>query len=198
MQVVWYTNSAVVQQTIEPLLQQWPNATIIFSNTLIANTTLYIDACTTENLQPFIAETHIPILKNAVVTTQVAANTIRCNFWPGFFNGNNKLEVAHANEHFINTVFAAIPWQYSITPNIMGFISARVVSNIINEAFFALEQGVSTKEDIDIAMRLGTNYPFGPFEWAAAIGHSTVVSLLQQLSVQHSKYTPANNLVAMQ
>ena len=49
-------------------------------------------------------------------------------------------------------------------PDIPGFISARVVSMIINEAYFALEEEVSSKEEIDTAMKLGTNYPYGPFD----------------------------------
>jgi 3-hydroxyacyl-CoA dehydrogenase len=41
---------------------------------------------------------------------------------------------------------------------------------IINEAYFALEDNVSTKAETDIAMKLGTNYPYGPFEWGQLIG----------------------------
>ena len=41
---------------------------------------------------------------------------------------------------------------------------------IINEAFLALQEGVSTKEEINTAMKLGTNYPLGPFEWVEKIG----------------------------
>ena len=51
-----------------------------------------------------------------------------------------------------------------------GFITARVIAMIINEAFFALQENVSSKEEIDTAMRLGTNYPYGPFEWTKLIG----------------------------
>jgi Fe2+ transport system protein FeoA len=46
-----------------------------------------------------------------------------------------------------------------------GFIFPRTIVQIINEAYFALEEGVATKEDIDRAMKFGVNYPKGPFEW---------------------------------
>lgn len=47
-----------------------------------------------------------------------------------------------------------------------GFIFPRTIVQIINEAYFALHEGVATKEDIDRAMKFGVNYPKGPFEWA--------------------------------
>ncbi len=47
-----------------------------------------------------------------------------------------------------------------------GFIFPRTIVQIINEAFFALEESVASKEDIDRAMKFGVNYPKGPFEWA--------------------------------
>lgn len=45
-------------------------------------------------------------------------------------------------------------------------VALRVISCIVNEAFLALSEGVATAEDIDRAMKLGANYPKGPFEWA--------------------------------
>ena len=47
-----------------------------------------------------------------------------------------------------------------------GFVFPRTIVQIINEAYFALADGVATKEDIDRAMKFGVNYPKGPFEWA--------------------------------
>jgi 3-hydroxybutyryl-CoA dehydrogenase len=63
---------------------------------------------------------------------------------------------------------------------------------IINEAYFALEAGVSSKKEIDIAMKLGTNYPFGPFEWSEKIGLKKIITLLDTLSVSDSRYTPSS------
>ncbi len=65
---------------------------------------------------------------------------------------------------------------------------------IINEAYFALEADISSKQDIDIAMKLGTNYPHGPFEWCEKIGIKVVYNLLVNLSENNTKYTPCNLL----
>lgn len=76
-----------------------------------------------------------------------------------------------------------------------GFVSARVVSMIINEAYLALAEGVSTKTEINTAMKLGTAYPYGPFEWAEHIGLSNLVLLLQKLSETQVRYQPAGLLL---
>ena len=66
---------------------------------------------------------------------------------------------------------------------------------IINEAFFALEDNVSSKAEIDTAMKLGTNYPFGPFEWAAVMGLENILALLQKLYTTDSRYKPSQLLI---
>jgi 3-hydroxybutyryl-CoA dehydrogenase len=60
-------------------------------------------------------------------------------------------------------------------------VSLRVISCIVNEAFLALSEGVATAEDIDRAMKLGANYPKGPFEWVEEIGARSVVETLDSL-----------------
>ena len=70
-------------------------------------------------------------------------------------------------------------------------MSARVLSAIINEAWFALQENVSTKNEIDTAMKLGTNYPFGPFEWCERIGVNNIYGLLNELAKSDSCYEPA-------
>jgi 3-hydroxybutyryl-CoA dehydrogenase len=70
------------------------------------------------------------------------------------------------------------------------------VSAIINEAYFALEDGVSTKGEIDVAMKLGTAYPYGPFDWAQKIGLNNIATLLQQLAAEQPRYAPCSSLIA--
>ena len=60
-------------------------------------------------------------------------------------------------------------------------VSLRVISCIVNEAFLALSEGVATAEDIDRAMKLGANYPKGPFEWVEEIGARSIVETLDSL-----------------
>ncbi len=61
------------------------------------------------------------------------------------------------------------------------FILARTISMIINEAFFMLEEGVATGDDIDLAMKLGTNFPKGPLELADSIGKYLIGEFLQSM-----------------
>jgi len=61
-----------------------------------------------------------------------------------------------------------------------GFIFPRTIVQIINEAYFALEEGVASREDIDRAMKFGVNYPKGPFEWARN-KEKVVITLLEEL-----------------
>jgi 3-hydroxybutyryl-CoA dehydrogenase len=62
-----------------------------------------------------------------------------------------------------------------------GLVLGRIVSQLVNEAAFALQRGIGTAEDIDTAMRLGFNYPRGPLEWGAAIGYDRVLAVLDAL-----------------
>ena len=62
-----------------------------------------------------------------------------------------------------------------------GLVLGRILAQIVNEAHFAVGQGVATPEDVDVAMRLGFNWPRGPFEWAEAIGPARVVRVLDGL-----------------
>ena len=79
-------------------------------------------------------------------------------------------------------------------PDIAGFITPRIVVSIINEAHIALEEKVSNETEIDTAMKLGTNYPYGPFEWNELIGPEKVYNLLDALSKEHERYRPCELL----
>ena len=67
---------------------------------------------------------------------------------------------------------------FQVVADQAGLVSPRVICMIINEAYYTLEEGTATQKDIDLAMKLGTNYPFGPFEWAERIGLQQVVNVL--------------------
>lgn len=74
------------------------------------------------------------------------------------------------------------------------YIIARVLGAILNESASAFCENVATREDIDIAMLMGTNYPKGPLAWAEEIGHRTVRGVLRGLnaSVAPGRYEPAS------
>ena len=74
-----------------------------------------------------------------------------------------------------------------------GLTFPRILSLIINEAARALEEGVASAEEIDIAMRLGVNYPQGPLKWADQIGLDEVLAVLEGLlhETGDDRYRPA-------
>jgi 3-hydroxybutyryl-CoA dehydrogenase len=66
-------------------------------------------------------------------------------------------------------------------------VALRVISCIINEAYLALSEGVATAEDIDRAMKLGANYPKGPFEWTNEFGPNHILQTLDSLRTSHGE-----------
>ena len=96
---------------------------------------------------------------------------VRINGWPGFLKrpvveaSSNSKTIKEKAEKIFNDLDKKTEW----VPDEPGFITARIIAMIINEAWFALEEGISTKEEIDTAMKLGTNYPYGPFEWGSKL-----------------------------
>lgn len=80
----------------------------------------------------------------------------------------------------------------TLSQDFPGFIVNRILMPMINEAVFALYEGVGTKEDIDQGMKLGTNHPMGPLELADFIGLDTCLSILQVLheGLGDPKYRP--------
>src|SRR5262249_13368448 len=76
--------------------------------------------------------------------------------------------------------------------DIPGFIVNRVLMPMINEACFALYEGLGTVKDIDVACKLGLNHPMGPMELADLVGLDTCLAILQVLQSElgDDKYRP--------
>ncbi len=99
---------------------------------------------------------------------------------PGFLNGEI-MEVCVRHERDLNKlkeVCHELKTDYRVVADRVGLVTPRVVCMIINEAYCTVEEGTATRDDVDLAMKLGTNYPFGPFEWGLRIGLSHVCALL--------------------
>jgi 3-hydroxybutyryl-CoA dehydrogenase len=79
------------------------------------------------------------------------------------------------------------------------FITSRLIQTLINEAIFCLYEGVSTREEIDMALKLGMNHPMGPLELADFIGLDVVLSMQQALydGFKEPKYRPCPLLVSL-
>lgn len=143
-------------------------------------------------------QTGISII-NAVIDplSELPANFIRMNGWNTFLKRPIIEAACRANfpKEIADKVFSFLGKTTEWVPDIAGFISARVVASIINEAYFTLEEQVSTKEEIDTAMKLGTNYPYGPFEWSKKIGLRNIFNLLNKLAKEQKRYELAALLI---
>jgi len=139
-----------------------------------------------------------PVLINAVTPTlkeiNAPAHVLRINGWSGFLQ-RPLWELSGVVDDNIKLVFEQLHKKIAPVADEPGLVAARVIAMIINEAYFALGDEVSTKNEIDTAMKLGTNYPHGPFEWAAVIGIKNIHALLQKLSETDIRYQPAALLI---
>ncbi|MGW0118925.1 3-hydroxyacyl-CoA dehydrogenase [Streptomyces sp. NPDC003327] len=94
-------------------------------------------------------------------------------------------------------LFQALGKKVSVIGDVPGMIVARTVAMLADLAVDAVDRGVATAEDVDTAMRLGVNYPAGPLEWAAKVGHRRICDLLRELHERHpaGRYAPSAGLV---
>jgi 3-hydroxybutyryl-CoA dehydrogenase len=136
------------------------------------------------------------IFLNAVAPTLkslgVDERFVRINAWNTFLERPlAEVVVDPSSLPLVGHFFSVWGKSFEALTDVPGMPSARIVSMIINEAFFAWGEEVSTREAIDTAMKLGTNYPFGPFEWSTRIGLAPVYDLLETLYEENPRYTIA-------
>ncbi|MEQ1799643.1 MAG: 3-hydroxyacyl-CoA dehydrogenase family protein [Lacibacter sp.] len=141
-----------------------------------------------------------PVLIGSVVYTlkelQAEQFSIaRFNHWPLFIS-RNCIEFSSQQQQLFQDLFNQWQIPFYETADVPGFVSARTVSMIVNEAFMAKQENVSTISEIDTAMKLGTNYPLGPFEWCNELGEERIIQLLQKLTEQDNRYQPAESLLS--
>ena len=105
------------------------------------------------------------------------------NGLPGFFE-NDEWEVSTTfDEHkaYLEELMLKLELSYNLIQDRVGMVAPRVVCMIINEAFYTVMEGTASEKDIDLGMKLGTNYPYGPFEWLDKIGVHNVYELLEAI-----------------
>lgn len=103
------------------------------------------------------------------------------NGLPTFLN-RSVLEASILNpsdEPMLGEICKSLNTEYLLVDDRVGLVTPRIICMIINEAYYTAEEGTATREDIDLSMKLGTNYPFGPFEWCQRIGVKHVYELLE-------------------
>lgn len=93
----------------------------------------------------------------------------------------------------------AIGKQVVVAKNSPGFAVNRILVPMLNEAIFALQEGLATREDIDAGMRLGCNHPIGPLALADLIGLDTLLAVIESFyrGFDDPKYRPAPLLKEM-
>jgi len=139
--------------------------------------------------------------------TEIAGVTYRARKCLGmhFFNPVHKmklLEIVRALESDDDTVATATEVGRRMGKDVVvikespGFITSRINAVIGNEAFYLLQEGIASAEDIDKALKLGLNHPMGPFELVDLVGLDTRLHILEYLHRSlGEKYRPAPLLI---
>ena len=134
--------------------------------------------------------------------TEIASVTYRAKKCIGmhFFNPVHKMklvEVVRALETDDDTLHTAVEVGRRMGKEVVvikespGFITSRINAMIGNEAFYMLEEGIASAEDIDKALKLGLNHPMGPFELVDLVGLDTRLHILEYLhSTLGEKFRP--------
>jgi len=113
---------------------------------------------------------------------EIQCNLIGMNCLPGFINRELiEISLFKNNPAAIESILQQLGWTYKIVEDRAGMVTPRIICMIINEACFTLQEGTASMNDIDLSMKLGTNYPHGPFEWADKIGIKDVYETLDAL-----------------
>lgn len=145
------------------------------------------------NMEIYAGLKDTPIFVNAVKlqlseAVYTVEEKIRCqlfgiNALPSFIS-QNKWEVSLYRKfqmEELNKLMKQFGIDFLAVEDRVGMVKSRIIFMIINEACFTLQEGTASIEDIDQAMKLGTNYPFGPFEWCDKIGITAVFETLAAL-----------------
>jgi 3-hydroxybutyryl-CoA dehydrogenase len=122
----------------------------------------------------------VRIQLEAVIPQDIQQQVIGINAMPTFLK-RKALEYCSLQD-VEETFFKSLGWaEANRTASRVGLVSPRVIFMIINEAYYTLQEGTANRQDIDKGMKLGTAYPYGPFEWCDMIGITTVYKTLKAL-----------------
>lgn len=138
--------------------------------------------------------------------TEMAAITKRPDKMIGthFFNPvpvMRLLEIIRAHQTSDETLATAIEWGKKLGKEVIivkeapAFVVNRILCTMLNEAFFAMDEGLASPEDIDKGMVLGCNHPIGPLALADLVGEDTLLRIMEGLNRElGDKYRPAQYL----
>lgn len=135
------------------------------------------------DLPVFVSAPKISLGELAYYQSEVNCKLFGFNGLPSFLN-RPLLEVSCLkadDEGLLREWCAALETDLELVSDRVGMVTPRIICMIINEAFYTLQEGTASVADIDQGMKLGTNYPFGPFEWCERIGLQHVYELLEAI-----------------
>ena len=134
------------------------------------------------NIHLFINATRASLMELAFFSDNELPNLYGIAGDPTFLE-RPLLEVsAHKNNSAdAKKLFSQLGLDATLVEDRVGLVTPRIISMIINEAFYTVMEGTATREDIDTGMKLGTNYPMGPFEWVAKWGLANIYELLEAM-----------------
>jgi 3-hydroxybutyryl-CoA dehydrogenase len=144
---------------------------------------------------------------SSLSVTEISSVTYRAPKCLGmhFFNPVHKmklLEIVRGLETDEDTIAAAVEVgkrmgkETVVIKEAPGFITSRINAMIGNEAFYMLQEGIASAQDIDKALKLGLNHPMGPFEMVDLVGLDTRLHILEYLHKSlGEKYKPSPLLV---
>lgn len=101
------------------------------------------------------------------IPTFINRKILECSMWRASDRGK------------LDSICTELGTEVMVVDDRVGLVTPRVVAMIINEAYYTVQEGTATRNDIDMAMKLGTNYPYGPFEWTSLIGIQHVYEILE-------------------
>jgi len=185
------SNVEELKQKFGPSHSYMLNAVKSLITNNIKNAQLVFDFLPDENESIRYDEIDVPIFVNTTYCTLSSLlNRLKVNEhkrdsifgfcgWPTFVN-RNVLEVTAITDNVerLEGICSQLNTEYVCIKDRVGMATPRVIAMIINEAYYTLEEGIAKQEEIDLAMKLGTGYPYGPFEWANRIGLFHVTKLL--------------------
>ena len=100
------------------------------------------------------------------------------------------VELTGERDKSVEQVFAALGFHHEWVGDAPGLVLGRIAAQLVNEAAFAIGEGVGSAGDVDAGMKLGLNHPRGPVEWWRAIGTEHVVSILDALGEERYRVAP--------
>ncbi len=131
----------------------------------------------------FLNAVTFSLAEQAVYQSKVECKLFGFNGHPTFIE-RDLLEVSMYNgedRNYLESLMNELDLAVEVVDDCVGMVTPRIIAMIINEAYYTVMEGTATKEDIDLGMKLGTNYPMGPFEWAAKWGVHNVYEVLDAL-----------------